>query len=181
MSTHNVCFDGEIRKSHNLDTLPWSPCPRQLNWNFLLVLREMGQAGQARHGISTELSLLFFTMCIDNTVPLTDRPWQLVSPCYHWKLKEAQEKHENFDWSHSLRKRLFVLRFYGPVHPMGSCRAWSVYLTTLSLSRLRPSSSYTVIQYCAHSFARKGSSKTMQIVIICKHTVWSDFAIRHQI
>ena len=25
---------------------------------------------------------------------------------------------------------LFVLRFYGPVNPMGSCRAWSVYLTT---------------------------------------------------
>ena len=105
----------------------------------------MGQAGQARHGISTAPSLLFFTMCIDNTVPLTDRPWQLVSPCYHWKLKEAQEKHENFDWSHSLRKRLFVLRFYGQVHPMGSCRAWSVYLTTLLLGRLRPSSSYTVL------------------------------------
>ena len=27
----------------------------------------------------------------------------------------------------------FVLRFYGPVNPMGSCRAWSVYLTTLLL------------------------------------------------
>ena len=25
---------------------------------------------------------------------------------------------------------LFVLRFYGPVNPMGSCRARSVYLTT---------------------------------------------------
>ena len=25
---------------------------------------------------------------------------------------------------------LFVLRFYGPVNPMGSCRMWSVYLTT---------------------------------------------------
>ena len=24
-----------------------------------------------------------------------------------------------------------VLRFYGPINPMGSCRAWSVYLTTL--------------------------------------------------
>ena len=27
---------------------------------------------------------------------------------------------------------LFVLRFYGPVNPMGSCRAQSVYLTTRS-------------------------------------------------
>ena len=31
---------------------------------------------------------------------------------------------------------LFVLRFYGPVNPMGSCRAWSVYLTTGLLGRL---------------------------------------------
>ena len=45
-----------------------------------------------------------------------------------------------------------VLRFYGPVNPMGSCRARSVYLTTrfywagLVLQ--------AVNQYCAHSFAR---------------------------
>ena len=33
---------------------------------------------------------------------------------------------------------LFVLRFYGPVNPMGSCRARSVYLTTRLLGRLNP-------------------------------------------
>ena len=33
---------------------------------------------------------------------------------------------------------LFVLRFYSPVNPMGSCPAWSVYLTTRLLGRLRP-------------------------------------------
>ena len=33
---------------------------------------------------------------------------------------------------------MFVLRFYGPVNPMGSCRAWSVYLTTHLLGRLSP-------------------------------------------
>ena len=33
---------------------------------------------------------------------------------------------------------LFVLRFYGPVNPMGSCRAPSVYLTTHLLGRLSP-------------------------------------------
>ena len=33
---------------------------------------------------------------------------------------------------------LFVLRFYGPVNPIGSCRAWSVYLTTRLLGRLSP-------------------------------------------
>ena len=42
-----------------------------------------------------------------------------------------------------------MLRFYGPVNPMGSCRARSVYLTTRLLGRLSPLS-----QYCAHSFAR---------------------------
>ena len=36
---------------------------------------------------------------------------------------------------------LFVLRFYGPVNPMGSCRARSVYLTTHLLGRLSPLSS----------------------------------------
>ena len=37
-----------------------------------------------------------------------------------------------------IRRCLFVLRFYGPVNPMGSCRAWSVYLTTRLLGRLSP-------------------------------------------
>ena len=35
---------------------------------------------------------------------------------------------------------LFVSRFYGPVNPMGSCRARSVYLTTRLLGRLSPQS-----------------------------------------
>ena len=34
--------------------------------------------------------------------------------------------------------RLFVLSFHGPVNPMGSCRAPSVYLTTRLLGRLSP-------------------------------------------
>ena len=33
---------------------------------------------------------------------------------------------------------LYVLRFYGPVNPIGSCRARSVYLTTRLLGRLSP-------------------------------------------
>ena len=33
---------------------------------------------------------------------------------------------------------LFVLMFYGPVNPMGSCLVQSVYLTTLLLGRLSP-------------------------------------------
>ena len=32
----------------------------------------------------------------------------------------------------------FVLRFYGPVNQLGSCRARSVYLTSLLLGRFSP-------------------------------------------
>ena len=42
-------------------------------------------------------------------------------------------------------KTLFVLRFYGPVYPMGSCWARSVYLTTRFLGRLSPLSSSPVL------------------------------------
>ena len=40
---------------------------------------------------------------------------------------------------------LFVLIFYGPVNPMGSCRARSVYLTTRLLGRLSPLSGQPVL------------------------------------
>ena len=35
---------------------------------------------------------------------------------------------------------LFVLRFYGPVNPIGPCRARSVYLAIRLLGRLSPQS-----------------------------------------
>ena len=38
-----------------------------------------------------------------------------------------------------------MLRFYGPVNPMGSCRARSVYLTTHILGRLSPLSGSPVL------------------------------------
>ena len=38
-----------------------------------------------------------------------------------------------------------MLRFYGPVNPVGSCRGRSVYLTTLVLGRLSPLSVYSVL------------------------------------
>ena len=47
---------------------------------------------------------------------------------------------------------LFVLEFYGPVNPMGSCRARSVDLITLLLSRLNPLSGKTSI---VHFFRQK--------------------------
>ena len=36
------------------------------------------------------------------------------------------------------KNKKFVLRFYGPVNPIESCRVWSVYLTILLLNRLIP-------------------------------------------
>ena len=46
---------------------------------------------------------------------------------------------------------LFVLRFYGPVNPLGSCRARSVYLSHVYWTGLIL---WAVNQYCVHSFAR---------------------------
>ena len=49
--------------------------------------------------------------------------------------------HAAFANSQSVCVDLFVLKFYSPVNPMGSCRVWSVwsvYQTTLLLGRLSP-------------------------------------------
>ena len=63
--------------------------------------------------------------------------------CY---VKKAREQGlEKFQFGYNNKRQifsdpqeLFVLRFYGPVNPMGSCRARSVYLTTRLLGRLNP-------------------------------------------
>ena len=44
-----------------------------------------------------------------------------------------------------LLRSLFVLRFYSSINPMGSCPAWSIYLTTLLLGRLSPLSGLPVL------------------------------------
>ena len=41
-------------------------------------------------------------------------------------------------WAVLIKYAVFVLRFYGPVNPMGSCQERSVYLTTYLLGRLSP-------------------------------------------
>ena len=51
------------------------------------------------------------------------------------KLKLKVKMFNSFEICHLF---LFVLRFYGPVNPMGSCRARSVYLTARLLGRLSP-------------------------------------------
>ena len=41
---------------------------------------------------------------------------------------------------------LYVLRIYGPVNPIGSCQAQSVYVTTLLLGKLSPVTSIEMPQ-----------------------------------
>ena len=56
------------------------------------------------------------------------------------KQKKKKKKKQNNNNKKQKQKTngfcLFVLRFYGPVKPMGLCRARSVYLTTHLLGRL---------------------------------------------
>ena len=66
----------------------------------------------------------------------------LVGPKYFWVKKIVKL----IKITHLFKKTkkyndFFVLRFYSPVNPMGSCPAWSVYLTTLLPGRLNPQSS----------------------------------------
>ena len=52
----------------------------------------------------------------------------------------------------------FVLRFYGPVNSLGSCRVWSVCLTTLFLGRHSPLSVELIpykAKYNPHFFTPK--------------------------
>ena len=73
----------------------------------------------------------------------------IIGPCLRLICKHARKNFSKVtvrkSWcgnrllgSGSFSVSLCVLRFYGPVNPMGSCRARSVYLTTRLLGRLSP-------------------------------------------
>ena len=73
-------------------------------------------------------------------------------------------------------ERLFVLRFYGPVNRIGSCRARSVYLTTRLLGRLSPLSGKSVLCTFFHQKLttallnqRKGESNRRKYFMITLH------------
>ena len=67
-----------------------------------------------------------------------------LAPCLHEEADTRMFVHAADAASRGHKKMivrtvdLFVLRFYGPVNPIGSCRARSVYLTTHLLGRLSP-------------------------------------------
>ena len=64
------------------------------------------------------------------------RPGSITVSVRHHHTRIAHEFHD-----------LFVLRFYGPVNPVGSSRARSVYLTTRLLGRLSHLSKRYVFKY----------------------------------
>ena len=68
-----------------------------------------------------------------------ERIYKYLIRKYNFKVTEAKSNYENelYELKY-LFVCLFVLRFYGPVNPLGSCRARSVYLTTRLLGRLSP-------------------------------------------
>ena len=78
-------------------------------------------------------------------VTIKDLLLQIISSEDYWQSEYKQnlmlgkkQKQTEIFFSFSPENRfvcLFVLRFYGPVNPMGSCRARSVYLTTHLLGR----------------------------------------------
>ena len=81
------------------------------------------------------ISYLAAVLNPDPAEPGYSLPLQTGQIQIRWLLKKPTD----LDLHHlPLSMFLFVLRFYGPVNPMGSCRARSVYLTTHLLGRLSP-------------------------------------------
>ena len=69
--------------------------------------------------------LLLLLMKMTTTMIIMTMIWSFMPLSRRWK-------------GYNERFLFFVLRFYGPVNPKGSCRAQSVYLTTHFLGRLSP-------------------------------------------
>ena len=73
------------------------------------------------------------TCCDSQNVPYFSKITNLLAASLQ-QLISFMSKEAVVKWSYHLARVLFcfVLRFYGPVKPMGSCQAWSVYLTTFT-------------------------------------------------
>ena len=81
-------------------------------------------------------SWVFFFFFKDPSAPALSIQKQMVAPLNDF-VREI-DCQTIFKHGLMMTRFLFVLRFYGPVNPMGSCRARSVYLTTRLLGRLCP-------------------------------------------
>ena len=87
----------------------------------------------------------------------TTLEWKLKH-CMAWYLTtETLYLQKKCQYSKYPKNVCFVLQFYCPVNPTGSCQAWSVYLTTLLLDRLSPLSCLPVLWtfFCQKHFEHK--------------------------
>ena len=94
------------------------------------------------------------TVCIMNWGLGAEEYWRLIYICVTLEnLGDLIDVPPLFSWEitfvcfclHYCTSVLLVLRFYGPVNPMGSSRARSIYLTTRLLDRLSPLSGLPVL------------------------------------
>ena len=159
MNTHNICFYGELKKIipclhhqilllHN-DTFLCS---------IILFLSFKDRAWVKYEGLYINFSLHMMMM---SSGSMTQQPMRVSLHIYSPLFSLSQSPRDSLKYFQisvprhirfaELRKNwteqpyftneyVVVLRFYGPVNPMGSCRARSVYLTTRLLGRLSPPS-----------------------------------------
>ena len=80
-------------------------------------------------------SVLEQTLCL---IYINDLPDKLTSKVCLFADDTAVITRQLEAWMAVSIRFHIVLRFYGPVNPMGSCRARSVYLTIRLLGRLSP-------------------------------------------
>ena len=101
----------------------------------ILMLRALSKIFSRWH---FEIFLLFFQDLTFYANCLFWRQFAGVKSCFLGKIRKILIM-SSAEFAQS-GNCLFVLRFYGPGNPMGSCGAWSVYLTTRLLGRPSPPS-----------------------------------------
>ena len=156
MSTHNICFHKKWRKISILfgwkKKVPYlAIITKTCLYNFdtaYMILTPLNPF-YSKTGVCRAIHY-FWYFCSK-----TDCAYSLELPCQGSSNKYPQsivwteiwlEKlsmpspkcHSEKGYICNCDRFLFVLRFYGPVNPMGSCWVWSVYLTTRLLGRLSP-------------------------------------------
>ena len=97
-----------------------------------------GVIGTEGIGVCNSNGLRLLKKCAEQELLITNTVFRLPT-CNKMSWMHPRSKHWHL--TDYIIVRLFVLRFYSPVNPMGSCRARSVYLTTRLLGMLSPLSS----------------------------------------
>ena len=109
------------RKIHHFFFICYS-CQQSFSHVVTVCMWQMTKSNQQYVFIVQNAMHFLSTGCFQHMFSCRIRKTSIL---FSWK--------KSYNWS-----CLFVLRFYGPVNPMGSCRAGSVYLTTCLLGRFSP-------------------------------------------